>query len=251
MTSSPDPYKRKGRGNRYVASAHPASLWVREDTLLDLVCSFFAERILGPGRHDLLRSQLAVRDGRHDDHARTARQARLHTLISDIERRQKNLITRLEQQDDTGDPQTDQEYRQGIQRRFAELAAAHRARTQELTQLKAAIPGHIPNDPDLLTGVPQLPLALGALPEGLQRSLYEVFRLQVCYHRPRHEVTIRVTIRAEALPSLTQLVREAADHSGTPSIVGNPGEIGSHVLGAPGRIRTCAHGSGGHIRISR
>ncbi len=163
-----------------LVSADPASLWVREDTLLDLVCSFFAERILGPSRHDLLRTQLAERArAGQDDHGRSARQAQLHTLISDTQRRQKNLITRLEQQDDTGDPQTDQEYRQGIQRRFAELAAEHRARTEELAQLKAATPGHTGNDPDLLTGVPQLPFALGILPEAGQRSLYDAFQLQV------------------------------------------------------------------------
>jgi len=186
----PDPHHHNGRAGWY--PAHPASLWVREDTLLDLVHAFFAERILGPGRHDLLRTQLAVHADRQDDHARSARQAGLRTLISDIERRQKNLITRLEQQDDTGDPETDQEYRQGIQRRFGELVADHRAHTEELAQLKAATPGHTRNDPDLLTGVPQLPLALGALPEALQRSLYDAFQLQVRYHRPRHEVTIRV-----------------------------------------------------------
>ena len=101
----PDPHHHDGRAGWY--PAHPASLWVREDTLLDLVRSFFAERILGPGRHDLLRTQLAARTGRHGDHARNAQQGRLHTLIRDIERRQKNLITRLEQQDDTGDHQID------------------------------------------------------------------------------------------------------------------------------------------------
>ena len=243
----PDPHHHDGRAGWY--PAHPASLWVREDTLLDLVHAFFAERILGPSRHDLLRTQLAVRAVRPDDHARTARQGRLHTLISDIERRQKNLITRLEQQDDTGNPETDQEYRQGIQRRFAELAAEHRARTEELAQLKAATPGHIPNDPDLLTGVPQLPLALGVLPEALQRSLYDAFQLQVRYHRPRHEVTIRVTIRADALPSLTQLVKEAAGQPCIPAGNGEPDDVRSHVLSAPGRIRTCAPASGGRCSI--
>ena len=243
----PNPHHHDGRAGWY--PAHPASLWVREDTLLDLVHDFFAERILGPGRHDLLRTQLAVRADRQNDHARSARQAGLHTLISDIERRQKNLITRLEQQDDTGDPETDQEYRQGIQRRFAELAAEHR--TEELAQLKAATPEHTRNDPDLLTGVPQLSLVLGAVPEALQRSLFDAFHLQVRYHRPRHEVTIRVTIRAGALPSLTQLVKEAAGQSGVPTRNGEPNDARSHVLGAPGRIRTCAHGSGGHIHVQR
>jgi hypothetical protein len=37
------------------------------------------------------------------------------------------------------------------------------------------------------------------LPEHLRRSLYDAFQLQVRYHRPRHEVTIRVTICADSL----------------------------------------------------
>ena len=57
----------------------------------------------------------------------------------------------------------------------------------------------------LIGSHPQLPLALAALPEALQRSLYDAFQLQVCYYRPRHEVTIRVTIRADALPGLAWL----------------------------------------------
>ena len=74
-------------------------------------------------------------------------------------------------------------------------------------------------------------------------------QLQVRYHRPRHEVTIRVTIRAGALPTLTQLVKEAAGQPGIPAGNGEPDDARSHVLGAPGRIRTCAHGSGGRCSI--
>ena len=134
---------------------------------------------------------------------------------------------------------------------LTELAAEHRGRTEELAQLKAATPGHIANDPDLLARVPQLPLVLGALPEALQRSLYDAFQLQVRYHRPRHEVTIRITIRADALPGLARLVKEAAGQPGTPTGIGQPDDARFHVLGAPGRIRTCAHGSGGHIHVQR
>jgi hypothetical protein len=81
--------------------------------------------------------------------------------------------------------------------------------------------------------------------EVLQRSLYDAFHLQVRYHRPRHEVIIRVTIRADALPSLTQLMKEAAGQPGIPTGNGKPDDARSHVSGAPGRIRTCARGSGG------
>ncbi len=74
---------------------------------------------------------------------------------------------------------------------------------------------------------------LGALPEALQRSLYSAFQLQVRYHRPRHEVTIRVTIRADALPTLTQIVKEAAGTTDTQVNAAKPAAIGSHVLGRP------------------
>lgn len=72
------------------------------------------------------------------------------------------------------------------------------------------------------------------LPEALQRSLYDAFQLQVRYHRPRHEVTTRVTIRASALPALTQLVNEAAGQPGVPAGNGEPDDDRSHVLSAPG-----------------
>ena len=66
---------------------------------------------------------------------------------------------------------------------------------------------------------------LGALPEALQRSLYSAFQLQVRYHRPRHEVTIRVTIRADALPTLTQIVKEAAGTTDTQVNAAKPAAI--------------------------
>jgi site-specific DNA recombinase len=97
--------------------------------------------------------------------------------------------------------------------------------------------------------VPQLPLVLGVLPEALQRSLYDAFQIQVRYHRPRYEVTIRVTIRADALPSLMQLVKEAAGQPSIPIGNGEPYDDRSHVLSAPGRIRTCAPASGGRCSI--
>ena len=164
----PDPHHHDGRAGWY--PAHPASLWVREDTLVDLVCSFFAERIPGPGRHDLLRTQFAVRAGQQDDHAQSARQARLHTLISDIERRRKNLITSLNSKTTPAIP-----------RPTRSTGRASSGASLSWPPSTGPAPENSPssrpprrdtrNDPDLLTRVPQLPLVLGALPEALQRSL--------------------------------------------------------------------------------
>jgi site-specific DNA recombinase len=77
--------------------------------------------------------------------------------------------------------------------------AEHRAKTDELAQLAGHQDQPGSPDPGLLAALPQLPLRLAGLPEHLQRGLYDAFQLQVRYHRPRHEVAIRVTIRADGL----------------------------------------------------
>jgi recombinase len=56
---------------------HPASLWVREDILLDVAHGFFAERIFGLARRDLLAAQLASHaPAETPDRAERARQMR-------------------------------------------------------------------------------------------------------------------------------------------------------------------------------
>jgi len=218
---------------------HPSSLWVREDILLGIVHGFFAERIFGPRRRDLLAAQLASHAARQPDrNENPERRKALQQAISDIERRKRALVTELESQPVTGDPDADREYRQAIQRRFTELVAEHRAKTAELARL-AEHPAQpeAEGDPGLLQALPQIPLRLADLPEPLQRSLYDAFQLQVRYHRPRHEVTIRATIRAETLDSISRTVSQITKDENR---AGNR----SHVLGAPSRIRTCAQGSG-------
>jgi site-specific DNA recombinase len=76
--------------------------------------------------------------------------------------------------------------------------------------------------------LPMLPLRLVDAPERLRRSLYEAFHLQVRYHRPSHEVTIRVTVRAETLAAITNTVKEVSDHEIT--------DGRSHVLCAPSSV---------------
>ena len=219
--------------------AHPSSLWVREEILLEMVHGFFAERIFGPHRRDLLSAQLARHTAPARAESRNAeRRKSLRKAISDLERRKRVLVTELETQPVTGDPDAGREYREAIQYRFTELVAEHRAKSAELARLadEPAEPGR--GDPGLLQALPQLPLRFAELPEPLQRSLYEAFQLQARYHRPKHEVTIRVTIRAETLDGITSTVSEITAQQGKK-------ENRSHVLGAPSRIRTCAHGSGG------
>jgi hypothetical protein len=74
---------------------HPASSGSAR-TLLDVVHGFFAERVFGPARRDLLAAQLANHAPTEtpDRAAECARAPRKE--ISDIERRKRALVTELE-----------------------------------------------------------------------------------------------------------------------------------------------------------
>lgn len=222
----PDHRHHAGRSGWY--PGHPSSLWVREDLLLDAVNRFFADHIFGPHRMDLLAAQLASQPAPADQDRHAERSRITQKAIADIERRKHALITELENQPDTGDPDADREFRQAIQRRLTELAAEQRAKKTELAQLASTPARPEPGDPGLLDALPQIPLRLHHMPESLQRSLCEAFQLQVRYHRPRHEVTIRAVIRAETLTSITSRVPETHNDEIDP-------EDRSHVLCAPRR----------------
>ncbi len=209
-----------------------------------------AERIFGPARRELLAAQLASHAPSPEPDRTAERAGMLRQAISDIERRKHALIAELEAQPCSGDssgddPDAAHKYRQAIQRRFTELVAEHRARIGELVQLAAHQDQPGPPDPRLLATLPQLPLRLAGLPEHLQRSLYDAFQLQVRYHRPRHEVTIRVTIRADSLNHINGTVNAIRPQGESEKKT----ETRSHVVSAPSRIRTCAHGSGGRCSI--
>jgi site-specific DNA recombinase len=214
------------------------------------VHGFFAERVFGPARRELLAAQLASRAPSPEPDRTAGRAGMLRQAISDIERRKHALIAELETQPcggDSGgdDPDAARQYRQAIQRRFTELVAEHRGKTGELAQLAAHQSHPGPPDPGLLAALPQVPLRLAGLPEHLQRSLFDAFQLQVRYHRPRHEVTIRVTIRADSLDHIKGTVNAIKPQRAAEKKT----ETGSHVPSAPSRIRTCAHGSGGRSSI--
>jgi hypothetical protein len=85
---------------------HPASLWVREDILLDVVHGFFAERIFGPARRELLAAQLARHAPGPEPDRTAGRAGMLRQSISDIERRKRALIAELEAQPCGGDSGT-------------------------------------------------------------------------------------------------------------------------------------------------
>lgn len=90
----------RGRPDKY--EGHPKTVYLREDHVLDAVSRFFADRVFGPHRRELLAADL---DG-IDDRATRQRQAeceRLQRVLADIARRQ-NSILRQAQDGDPDDP---------------------------------------------------------------------------------------------------------------------------------------------------
>jgi site-specific DNA recombinase len=238
---------------------HPKSLWVREDKLLDLVRAFFARRIFGPDRVELLA-------GSHCDTAVTddgpaARPAALRGKIKELERQQANVVRELREYQTTGHEDLDQEWRRQLRDSFAEITNQRKALQAQLAEITKTPEATATAEPGLLDQLPIIDADFGRLPEDLERELFAGFQLQVRYHQPSRRVTLRVTIDGEAIPHLAATGRaimaargvraEPTDANKRPpaaSTVG--GREGLSLAGrAPGRIRTCAPASGGRCSI--
>jgi DNA invertase Pin-like site-specific DNA recombinase len=181
-------------------ATHPKSLWVREDQLLDAVNAFFARRIFGAYRRDLLAQQIAAEPKRDD--AAAAQRIALTKAIKEIQRQQTNVITELRSYQTTGDDQIDQQWRDQLRASFADLATQAKtaqARLDDISQ-QAATPGN--GDTAILDHLPVLDVNVANLPDELQRELFDAFRLQIRYHQPTRRVTLRVTINGDIIDRL-------------------------------------------------
>jgi len=232
---------------------HPKAVYVREDRLNQIVLDFFTDRVFGPHRRAHLDADLRhtpTSSAVDDDEVR---RKDLDRMIADLQRRQDRLIQELENTlddptdtDDDGGEALRREFRAGIQRRFTDLAGQRRKLEDERRRLH-----HRPTtsggrqDPALIDALPILRANLATAPEDLQRELCDAYRLQVRYDQARTEVTVTVTLTADALPTL-QAAAHAIDayRRSTPtgaadaSPADTAGDIVGHVPGAPEKIRT-------------
>jgi hypothetical protein len=96
------------------------------------VNEFFAERVFSPQRIALMRHQLPQQTSQDDDRAN-----RLRKELRDLGRRQDNVLTQIEEYEPTGDDEIDRDFRERLQRRFADLARTRKAKAEELKSLAA------------------------------------------------------------------------------------------------------------------
>ena len=219
--------------------------------LLDPVARFFTQRVFGPNRKILLADTLPTPASANPE--LQARRIAIQAEITELQRRQTNLMGELETLAPTGDPEVDAAWRAGIQTRFAANIAEQRTKTKLLTQISREQQDTTPPDPDLLDAVPHSDIDITLLPEDTQRRLYDTFHLEVRYNTPRREAILRITIDAETAPALAQAVNTALNipaprpspETAKPAAGADAPAAGKavcDVLSAPGRIRTCARG---------
>ena len=160
---------------------------------------FFADRVFGPGRAELLAAQLPATDA--DALAdRDAHAAQLQARIKRIETAQNSQILELEQL--PADPADTAAA--AMRARFADL---HHEREQIETQLTAlAKTTPAAADPALLDELPALGDILPGLPPALKARLFAAFGLEILWNKPGQQVTVFVEITEntlQAIPAIT------------------------------------------------
>jgi len=214
---------------------HPKSLWVRQQPLLEGVSEFFAQRILGPDRRELLAAAIGGADQQAQQHHQ-ARMDALRRAVRDLEARQARLIHALEAHDDP-----DGTVFARIQQRLRELHTEQRAKLAELDAAEQAQPNHAAQAEALLDLLPVAPVQLAEVAEPPLRRLFEAFRLQVRYDKPNNLAVCRVVLHEDSAPELLRCLAEVTETSAPTAHTGpaSTGRARSHALRALPRARTC------------
>jgi len=147
--------------------------------------------------------------GNEEDSGAVARRAALRKQLDQLGRTQTNLMAQLKQYEPTGDDDIDTQWRISLQRRFAEIATERRSTNERLGALDKQEHNQGSGNPALLDLLPQGAINLTLLSEEEHRELYDAFHLQVRYDRTKHQVTLRVTIYAEAVSALSERIQAA------------------------------------------
>ncbi|MQB01402.1 MAG: hypothetical protein GEU78_14110, partial [Actinobacteria bacterium] len=237
--------RNNNRGKPSAYHDHPKAVYLREDAILDAIGRFFTDRVFGPDRRHLLAADL----DQTDDHAARQRQAereRLQRMLADLTRRQESMIRQAQD----GDP--DDPFTKALRTSYNDLEKQKTTALAAVADLDAADDAELtrpgPDDAALLDALPELTLHLTEAPEELLRRLFETTQLAVRLHDDGDRVTITITLPADAVPDIADAAERINDTM--PSTHNTPGQTpGACVdaVRAPGRIRTCAHGSGGRV----
>ena len=177
--------------------AHPASIWVRQDALLDGILRFFAERVLGPDRLDYLAADV---DGtaRARDNALVRQVESLRRSIADLDRKRGRLVQRLEDMDDF-----DGSLLRAVRDRHRELTVERDEKVATLAAISDSLSPSAAGAEDLLDRLIHADADdLRDAPEAILRAMFDAFRLRVSYDNRTGEATCRVVLSDDTLPGV-------------------------------------------------
>jgi site-specific DNA recombinase len=185
---------------------HPRNLKIREDHLLDVIRQFFAQRIFGPDRAELLAATLPAAD--HDAAARRQHDTdTLHRQLRQIDAAENAHAREIEAL--AGLPPGSAAVtalRGRLISRFTELEDQRAAIHRQLTALTVPATSQ---DPDLLDALPLLGDILTQAPARLQQQLYQAFDLQILYDSGKHQVSIHAAITPATPDALAAIINDS------------------------------------------
>jgi site-specific DNA recombinase len=180
---------------------HGQWLSIREDQLLPVVETFFADRVFGPMRLDKLARELRAHE-RTTTKETLAAHRHLREQIADFDRRIALQITALE---DGLEPDL-------VKQRIAELRAAKEKAEVELRAIVPSEPNHQPaEDLDaILQRIPDLTQLLRKAPRDTKRQLFDAFGIQIAYDKATNQFQISAIITEAIAEALQSPSREIA-----------------------------------------
>jgi site-specific DNA recombinase len=224
----------RGRPDKH--AGHEKAAYIREDAVLDAVSAFYADRVFGPHRRDLLAADLATVDDR-ETRQREAERDRLQRTLADLARRQNNVM-RQAQDCDPDDP-----FAQGLRQTYNDLETERRTTLAAIAELDAAdqaAPARpTAQDAELLDALPYLMLKLAEAPDQLLRGLFEITHLTIRLHPDTDDATISIRLPAEELYTIAEAAERITNTM--PTAQETPAQAdASHAdaVRAPGAIRT-------------
>jgi len=184
---------------------HPMAVYVNANVLHRFVGEFFAQRIFGPQRQQLLAAAFGEVDLRAD-RARVSRLSALERAAADASHRVDRLLRNIEV---TDDPRVVKR----LEQRISELEDARDAKLREIADERKCDP-MAGSDRALLDDLPTVGgWDVLAAPAPVLRRLLETFRLRATYSRDRRHVDVAVTLDDATIGDLRDLVTDASSDS--------------------------------------
>jgi len=181
-----------------IAPDHPRTVSVREDTLIEVIRQFFAQRIFGPDRAALLAVQIPA-DAAAQAAQRETKTSALRQRLRQIDTAENAHAREIEELATA--------LRTRILARFTELEEERATINDQLAALAST--AERDTDPALLDDLPMLGDILASAPVRLQAALYDAFSIELLYNTDMHQVTIWATITATTPQTLAAIINDS------------------------------------------